>query len=73
MATGKTVGYHFQMDCLDLATHQAGPMKRSRVHEEEEGMEENGSKRFVVGSAGRNRVSRLRIGQSWVFSMGYGS
>jgi len=41
-----------------------GPWRSTRVSQEAEGMEENGSKRSTVGSAGRNRVSRLRISQS---------
>lgn len=44
-----------------------GPWRSTSVSQEAEGVEENESKRFIVGSAGRNRwdrVSSLRIGQS---------
>lgn len=52
-----------------------GPWRSTSVSQEAEGVEENESKRFIVGSAGRNRwdrVSSLRIGQSWVFSVDSG-
>lgn len=66
-------GYSSQMECLCQATPCRVTGRSTRASQEAEEGEENVSKRFIVGSTERNRwgrVSRFRIGQSWIWALG---